>query len=208
MIDTVVTRFGLARMPFGRDLPPSRLHRHHDCGEAAARIAWAVSEKTIAMITGEVGTGKTVAIRAAVADLDAAAHTVIYIGNPATGVRGILAHVVTALGGKPVHGTAALAVQAWSVLAGEAAERGRTPVLVIDEAHMLGHDQLESIRMMTLCRDRDYPGGRQESSGGRVHACQTSGIIPGPRGTRGACPAAGTCPFLSLAMRSGPGPSP
>jgi len=37
----------------------------------------------------------------------------------------------------------------WSVLAGEAAERGRTPVLVIDEAHLLDHDQLESIRMMT-----------------------------------------------------------
>ena len=64
-------------------------------------------------------------------------------------MRGILAHVVTALGGKPVHGTAALAVQAWTVLAGEAAERGRTPVLVIDEAHLLGHDQLESIRMLT-----------------------------------------------------------
>jgi len=55
MIDTVLTRFGLARMPFGRDLPPSRLHRHHDCGEAAARIAWAVADKTIAMVTGEVG---------------------------------------------------------------------------------------------------------------------------------------------------------
>jgi type II secretory pathway predicted ATPase ExeA len=57
MIDTVVTRFGFARMPFGRDLPPSRLHRHHDCGEAAARITWAVSDKTIGMITGEVGHG-------------------------------------------------------------------------------------------------------------------------------------------------------
>ena len=118
MIDAVITRFGLARMPFGRDLPPSRLHRHRDCGEAAARITWAVADKTICMVTGEVGTGKTVAIRAAVADLDPASHTVIYIGNPSTGVRGILAHVVTALGGKPVHGTAALAVQAWSVLAG------------------------------------------------------------------------------------------
>ena len=149
MIDTVVTRFGFARMPFGRDLPPSRLHRHADCGEAAARITWAVADKTIAMITGEVGTGKTVAIRSAVADLDPAAHTIIYVGNPATGVRGILAHVVTALGGKPVHGTAALAVQAWAVLAGEAAERGRTPVLIIDEAHLLDHDQLESIRMLT-----------------------------------------------------------
>ena len=70
MIDAVVTRFGLARMPFGRDLPPSRLHRHAGCGEAAARITWAVADKTIAMITGEVGTGKTVAFRSAVADLD------------------------------------------------------------------------------------------------------------------------------------------
>ncbi|MGO9217704.1 MAG: hypothetical protein ACLPKE_07970 [Streptosporangiaceae bacterium] len=58
MVDAVITRFGFARMPFGRDLPPSRLHRHADCGEAAARIAWAVSEKTICVITGEVGTGK------------------------------------------------------------------------------------------------------------------------------------------------------
>ena len=57
--------------------------------------------------------------------------------------RGILAHVVTALGGKPVHGTAALAVQAWNVLAGEAAERGRTPVLAID-----------------LCRARNYADSR------------------------------------------------
>ena len=153
MIDTVVTRFGLARMPFGRDLPPSRLHRHRDCGEAAARITWAVADKTICMVTGEVGTGKTVAIRSAVADLDPSGHTIIYIGNPATGVRGILAHVVTALGGRPVHGTAALAVQAWNVLAGEAAERGRTPVLVIDEAHLLSYEQLETVRMLT-----NHPG--------------------------------------------------
>ena len=43
MIDTVTARFRLTRMPFGRDLPPGRLHRHHDCAEAAARITWAVA---------------------------------------------------------------------------------------------------------------------------------------------------------------------
>ena len=43
MIDAVNDRFGLTRMPFGRDLPPSRLHRHADCAEAAARITWAVA---------------------------------------------------------------------------------------------------------------------------------------------------------------------
>jgi type II secretory pathway predicted ATPase ExeA len=130
MIDTVTARFGLTRMPFGRDLPPSRLHRHADCAEAAARIAWAVSGRTIGVITGEVGTGKTAAARAAVAGLDPAGHNVIYVGNPATGVRGILAAAVTALGGKP-------------------AERGRTLVLIIDEAHLLGHEQLEAVRLMT-----------------------------------------------------------
>jgi type II secretory pathway predicted ATPase ExeA len=158
MIDAVIDRFGLTRMPFGRDLPPARLHRHADCAEAAARITWAVAGRTIGVITGEVGTGKTAAVRAAVAGLDPAGHNVIYIGNPATGVRGILAGAVTALGGRPAHGTAALAIQAWNVLAGEAAERGRTPVLIIDEAHLLDHEQLEAVRMLTLCRDRDYPG--------------------------------------------------
>ena len=85
-----------------------------------------------------VGTGKTAAVRAAVTGLDPAGHHVIYIGNPATGVRGINAAVVTALGGRPVHGTAALAVQAWNTLAGEAAERGRTPVLILDEVRCPG----------------------------------------------------------------------
>jgi type II secretory pathway predicted ATPase ExeA len=40
-------------------------------------------------------------------------------------------------------------VYADNALAVEQAERGRTPVLVIDEAHLLDHQQLESIRMLT-----------------------------------------------------------
>jgi type II secretory pathway predicted ATPase ExeA len=42
-----------------------------------------------------------------------------------------------------------LVPQATDALATEQAERGRTPVLVIDEAHLLDHPQLESIRMLT-----------------------------------------------------------
>jgi type II secretory pathway predicted ATPase ExeA len=147
VIDKMQTYFGFTAMPSGRDLTPAMLHRHASHAEAAARIAWTIGEKTLAVVTGEVGTGKTVAARAALAAADPTRHTVIYIGNPATG--GIHHHIVTALGGRPVHGTAALTAQAYDVLAGEAAERGRTPVLIIDEAHLPDHDQLESIRMLT-----------------------------------------------------------
>jgi hypothetical protein len=116
------------------------------------------------------GTGKTVAVRAAAAGLDPARHTVIYIGNPTAGTRGILARVVTALGGRPVHGTAALAVQAWSVLAGEAAERGRTPVLIIDlcRARNYADSRVRRCRGALGGRaswERSWPCGRHSSAG-------------------------------------------
>jgi type II secretory pathway predicted ATPase ExeA len=81
--------------------------------------------------------------------IDQTRHTLIYLANPTTGTRGIHHQIVTALGGRPAHGTAALTAQAAALLAAEHGERARTPVVVIDEAHLLTHDQLEAIRMLT-----------------------------------------------------------
>ena len=63
--------------------------------------------------------------------------------------RGIHYQAVTALGGRPAHGSAALAAQAAGLIAAEHGERGRVPVLAIDEAHLLTHDQLEAVRILT-----------------------------------------------------------
>ena len=59
--------YGFTRLPFGKDLAPGMLHQHAAHGEAAARIAWCIREKALGVITGEVGAGKTVAARAAIA---------------------------------------------------------------------------------------------------------------------------------------------
>lgn len=149
MIERLQAHWGFTRTPFGRDLAPAMLHRHTSHGEAAARISWTISERALGVITGEVGVGKTVAARAALAALDPARHIVIYLGNPAVGARGIHHAIVTALGGAPRFHHATLVPQAADALATEHAERGRTPVLVIDEAHLLDHTQLEGIRMLT-----------------------------------------------------------
>ncbi len=124
------------------------LHRHAAHAEAAARISWCISEHALGVITGEVGAGKTVALRAALASLDASRHTLIYLGNPSVGVRGINHAIVAALGGvpnpprhphPPGHGPAR-----------PRARRTRPhSVLAIDEAHMLEPGQLEAIRMLT-----------------------------------------------------------
>ena len=149
MIEKLQGCYGFTRMPFGRDLAPGMLHRHLAHGEAVARITWCITEHRIGVITGEVGAGKTVAIRAALAALDATRHTIIYLPNPTIGVRGIHHQIVQALGGQPRVHHATLVPQAADALATEHAERGRIPVLILDEAHLLDHPQLESIRMLT-----------------------------------------------------------
>jgi type II secretory pathway predicted ATPase ExeA len=141
--------YGFTRMPFGRDLAPGMLHRHAAHSEAVARIGWCVTERRIGVITGEVGAGKTVAIRAALSTLDSSRHTIIYLPNPTIGVRGIHHLIVAALGGQPLVHHATLVPQTADALATEQAERGKTPVLVLDEAHLLDHAQLESLRMLT-----------------------------------------------------------
>ena len=148
MID-LRNHYGFTRTPFGKDLAPSMLHHYPGHAEAVARITWCARERAVAVITGEVGAGKTVAARAAIAGLDQTRHTLIYLADPTTGTRGIHHTVVTALGGRPAHGTATLAAQAAGLLAAEHNERGRVPLLILDEAHLMTHDQLEAVRILT-----------------------------------------------------------
>jgi len=88
-LDRLQSHYGFTRMPFGRSLAPGMLHRHTSHAEAVARISWSISERALGVVTGEVGAGKTVAIRAALAGLDISRHTTIYLGNPAVGGRGL-----------------------------------------------------------------------------------------------------------------------
>jgi type II secretory pathway predicted ATPase ExeA len=141
--------FGFTRTPFRRDLAPSMLHRHAGHAEAVARIRWCISENSLGVITGEVGAGKTVALRAALAELDASRHTVIYLPNPAVGARGLYSALVTGLGGVPRFHTSSLIAQTMEHLAAEKNERGRAVIVAVDEAHLLSAAQLEELRLLT-----------------------------------------------------------
>src|SRR5450631_2990679 len=145
-------------MPFGKDLAPGMLHAHDAHAQAVARIAWCISEQAIGVISGECGAGKTVAARAAVAGLDASRHTVLYLGTPGVGLRGIYGLIVTRLGCTPRFHHAALIPQAQELLAAEASERGKRVLLICDEAHLLDAESLEGIRCLSnLGMDQTAP---------------------------------------------------
>ena len=141
--------FGLARTPFGKSIPARDLFPRQAHAEAIARISFCVVESALGVITGDVGAGKTVALRAAVATLDPTRHQVIYIANPAFGTRGLYVTIVRALGARPRYLKAELMAQACDLLAAETAERHRRVVVICDESHLLQPDQLEELRLLT-----------------------------------------------------------
>ncbi len=115
--------------------PPKHLFARAAHAEAVARISFCIAESTLGVVTGEVGVGKTVALRAAAAGLDPTRHQVIYIPNPAFGTRGLYVTIVRALGAAPRYLKAELMAQASDLLAAEdrrtpppgRADRGRGP---------------------------------------------------------------------------------
>lgn len=148
-IERLQAHYGFSRMPFGKDLAPQMLHAHHAHEEAVARIAWCVAESAIGVITGECGSGKTVAARAATADLDPSRHSVIYLGTPAIGARGTYGAIVSALGGRPHFHCASLIPQCQELLVAESTERRKRVVIVLDESHLLDADTLDGLRCLT-----------------------------------------------------------
>jgi len=144
-----VAHFGLTRTPFSKSIAAKDLFVRDGHAEAVARINHCVAESALGVLVGDVGAGKTVAVRAATAGLDMASHHVVYVPNPAFGTRGLYVTIVSALGGHPRFHKAEVMAQAASLLAAEESERHRRVVLVIDEAHLLSPAQLEELRLLT-----------------------------------------------------------
>ncbi|HEX6523229.1 MAG TPA: AAA family ATPase [Streptosporangiaceae bacterium] len=149
MIANLQSRYGFTRMPFTASVPVPALFASAAHKEAVARLRWLISARGLGTLTGEVGSGKTVALRAAADGLDASRHTLIYLPNPQIGVRGLHSALATALGQPPRFHQADLIPQVEAALAAEADERSRTVILAVDEAHLLTAGQLESLRMLT-----------------------------------------------------------
>lgn len=144
-----VTNFGFTHTPFSKAIPAAQLCERASLQEAVARIRFTIAESLLGVLTGEVGVGKTVAVRAATAQLDPSAHHVIYVPNPAFGTRGLYVTLVHALGAVPRFHKAELIAQAQTLLAAEEQERRRRVVLLVDEAHLLTPAQLEEIRLLS-----------------------------------------------------------
>lgn len=133
--------------PFSRTLDPADLFPSRDHQEVQGRLTFALQERLPALITGDVGTGKSTTLRAFVHSLDRNLFPVAYLANPHLKVTTLYSQILLALQVEPAYSFNRLLPQLRATLA-DLARQGRSLLLVIDEAHRLPPDIFDQLRFL------------------------------------------------------------
>jgi type II secretory pathway predicted ATPase ExeA len=141
--------YGLREKPFRKTPDPRYLYLNDVYEEALEQLLYAVEEMELALLTGEVGSGKTLLSRTLV-DRVGDRYEVGMILNPRLSPRQFLATVAKELGVEAprFHANELLDQIHERLLALDEAERAA--LLIVDEAHLIpGKATFEEIRLLT-----------------------------------------------------------
>lgn len=142
------SHFGLSAKPFGKTPDPSFLYESDQHKEALARLEYAVEEKELALLVGEIGSGKTTLSRALI-DRIGDTRPVILLINPRLTPTQLLRSIATGLGIEPPRFRNDL-LDAIHTKLFALYEEKREPVLMIDEAQLIPSKQtFDEIRLLT-----------------------------------------------------------
>jgi type II secretory pathway predicted ATPase ExeA len=148
--------FDFKRMPFERDIPTNELYSTPKFDELLSRLEYAASNRKFSVITGNVGVGKTTAVRKFVDSLDKNGFRCIYIADSALTPRVFYWEVLTQLSSdeKPSfyrsEGKRKMMARFMDLMGGAQV----IPVVIIDEAHLLSRGMLEETRfLLNNCMD-------------------------------------------------------
>jgi general secretion pathway protein A len=142
--------YGLTRNPFELSPDPYFYFPSPRHNEALATLTYGVlNRKGFVVVTGEVGTGKTLLVRCLLDTLNRNRVTFAFIYNPLLSVQDFLAQVLRDFGVTNVQGSKSdlltrlnnfVLVRSW---------RDATTALIVDEAQLLSWELLEEIRLLT-----------------------------------------------------------
>lgn len=139
--------FGLEDIPFTLTPDPRFIVFTPSYNEVLASLYYGLENaKGLIVLTGEVGTGKTTALRWILRRLDASV-LAAYVFNPRLSIDEFYHHVTQLLGIRDWTNKAELLTEMGRVLEARHA-RGLRTVLIIDEAHELSDYVLEEIRLL------------------------------------------------------------
>jgi len=142
--------YGLTRSPFNLSPDPRFYYPTLGHNEALANLSYGIAKrKGFIVLTGEVGTGKTLLIRYLIEALIKTKVQYAYVFNPRLSSDDFLHYIVSDLGVKDIKTTRSEMLLQFNHYLIDLYRRGSTAALLIDEAHQLSSELLEEIRLLT-----------------------------------------------------------
>jgi general secretion pathway protein A len=141
--------YGLAERPFSKTPDPRFLYLSPAHREALVRLLYAVEERDLVLLTGEIGCGKTTLSRALMDELEQNYLVILFI-NPRLTPMEFLRGLAMRLGVKdPARFKTDLLEEIGNELF-RLYQEGVCPVLIIDEAQLVPHKEtFDEIRLLT-----------------------------------------------------------
>lgn len=141
--------YGLKDFPFNITANPQFFYASASHEEALAALLYSInSRKGIALLTGEVGTGKTTLCRSLLNRLPAETSSSLVL-NPYFNSTQLLAAILQDFGLSPQGKNKLALLNQLNAFLIDIATKNSTAVLIIDEAQNLTHIQLEQIRLLS-----------------------------------------------------------
>jgi len=141
--------FGFKKLPFAKELRTTQMFDTFDTREAAVRLQMLKQQRGIFCLTGEPGAGKTSVLRKFVEELNTQTHTHCYTPH-ATINRSDLYRQLNALLKLPARVRKSdLFEQIQQGITELYEGQGKTPVIILDEAHLMDHDTLQELILLT-----------------------------------------------------------
>ena len=139
--------YAFSHTPFTKSVSVKNLFPSRGHCEIQGRLAFALQDRLAALLTGDVGTGKSTAVRAFAQTLDHNLYPVVYLSNPHLGVPALYREILLALQVEPAFGFMRLLPQLRSTLH-DLARKGRYVLLIVDEAHLLPPELFDQLRFL------------------------------------------------------------
>ncbi len=143
--------------PFAKTFPDDGVFSYSQYEELKKLLKRTTEERSLLLLTGQAGVGKTTALRAFTNELPTNKYQIIYVGQDQEGVN-LSRRLASALGIPPQRSKAHTWLLISQNLSDNLREQGKEVVLVVDEAHLLENNTLQEIRLLTNAEfDRTSP---------------------------------------------------
>jgi general secretion pathway protein A len=145
----IIAFFGLKAYPFDKQIKASAAIETSPFAECMARLDFLKRRGGIMLLTGDPGVGKTIALRRFADTVNDNPFRPIY--TPLTTLRGtdLLRHINDKLGLTQRASKGVVYRQIQQELLDSREQRGKTVILIIDEAHLLQVGPLNELRLLT-----------------------------------------------------------